>query len=283
MRRSATDTTRRGLGVAFALLSLALGACRSQPEAAPEARASGRATAPAARAPEVARAPATQGAAAESPPGFEYSETLSAGARATEALPLILALHGLGDAPSRFLQLFEGFPCPARIVAPHSGDPYGSGYSWFEFRRGDPNFAAPTIAARADALALFVSRLSRERPTRGRPLVTGFSQGGALSFAIAAEHGSEVAGVFPVGGWLPEGVPEKVFGKDSAPISAFHGQDDPLVTVDRPRAAVARLEKDGFRVKLQEFPGVGHSIPPSLRAALFQELGAACLRESEAQ
>lgn len=210
---------------------------------------------------------------------FEYSAMLSAGARDGDALPLILAIHGLGDSPAHFLHLFEGFPCPARIVAPHSNSPYASGFSWFEFRRGDLDHAGPEIARRADELFRFVTRLRAEHRTVGRPLVTGFSQGGALSFAIGAEHGTEIAEAFPIGGWLPQGVPDHILGSNAAPILAFHGADDPLIPVSRARSAAIRLKKDGIPVEVREFPGVGHEIPAAVRAALFESLAAACQRE----
>lgn len=269
--------SRPALALAFAL---AASACRSAPEAAPRHEPPRGSAAPAPGATGSARAllPTVSPGTAPADPGFEYSETLSGGAHEGDRLPLILALHGLGDRPASFLHLFDGFPCPARIVAPHSGTRHGPGFSWFAFHREDPGLAGPEIAARADELAAFARRLARDKASVGRPLLTGFSQGGALSFAIAARHGTEISGAFPVGGWLPDTVSDNLDGQ-IAPIVAFHGADDPLITVDRPRAAALRLRKDGFAVELAEFPGVGHQIPREVQGALFERLGAACERE----
>lgn len=262
-------------------LAVTAGACQAEARPRGGPNVNERALTPPPKVSTTVRTESSSAAQRAAPqyPEFEYSEMLSAGARDTDALPLILVLHGLGDAPAHFIRLFEGFPCPARIVAPHSSSAYGHGYSWFRFQKEDLEGAAADIARRADELFRFAIRLSSDHRTVGRPLVTGFSQGGALSFAIAAEHGIEIAGAFPVGGWLPEGVPDRALGSKTAPITAFHGADDLLIAVSRPRAAVARLKKDGFAVELREFSEVGHEIPAVVRAALLERLAGACERE----
>ena len=46
-----------------------------------------------------------------------FQVVYTAGAEPSQRLPMIVALHGLGDTPARFAALFAGFPEPARVVS----------------------------------------------------------------------------------------------------------------------------------------------------------------------
>src|SRR4051812_16602779 len=89
-------------------------------------------------APRPSGAAVTAESAAVAPPGvpaptlaLEFVEITTGHARSTDPLPLVIALHGLGDNPRSFLGAFDGFPHDARVVAPHSATPYSDGYAWF--------------------------------------------------------------------------------------------------------------------------------------------------------
>jgi phospholipase/carboxylesterase len=196
--------------------------------------------------------------------------------------PLIVALHGLGDRPDHFVSVFEGFATPARVVAPHSATRYSDGYSWFEFRRSDPDFSAPGIGRAADEVADFARAVAKSRPTAGKPIVMGFSQGGALSFALAAMHSDVVDATFPIGGWFPPALWPAKKPAPSASIVAFHGTADTTVPVARMRPGAARLAELGFSIDVREFDGVGHTISEPEHRELFDELAKACERERRA-
>jgi phospholipase/carboxylesterase len=251
--------------LASAVLALLLASCKA-PNVSDSARRS------------VSAAPATAPAPSRSL-AFEFVELVSAGARDDERLPLVVALHGLGDRPENFAQLFDGFEHRARFVAPHSSTEYGGGFSWFDFRRGDPDFSAPGIARAADALSDFIVALEQKRPTAGKPIVTGFSQGGALSFAIAARHPGVVAFAIPMSGWLPPSLVPEARPEGPLPtVVVLHGTADPLIPIERGQAAVAALTKIGFSAELRPFDGERHSISPEARATLFSLLENAILR-----
>jgi phospholipase/carboxylesterase len=209
---------------------------------------------------------------------FDYVEVMTGGARLDEREPMVVALHGLGDRPESFVGLFDGFATAARVIAPHSETAYYDGYSWFEFRRSDPDFSAPGIAATAERLARFLTAVARRRPTLGKPIVVGFSQGGALSFALAALHPGVVGGAFPLSGWFPRTIWPAAKADGAPPIVAFHGTADTMVPITRMRLGATRLSELGYSVDVREFDGVGHAIPPPVRAALFEGLAKACER-----
>lgn len=227
------------------------------------------------RAPEPAPAPpSAPPAAATEAAGIGFVELFTGGARADEELPLVIAIHGLGDRPESFAPLYAALPVKARLVAPR-GEPWGSGFSWFPVGSlDDPQKLADGTARAADRLAILIESIFRTRKVKGRAIVTGFSQGGMLSFTLAVRHPEVVAAAFPVGGLIaPSLVPEAwPMAREAPPIRAFHGDADERVSVARARVSVAALAALGLDAKLGEYPGVGHAIPPPMRDDLLRAI-----------
>ena len=207
---------------------------------------------------------------------IHYVEVVLGDAKADDALPMIVAIHGLGDDPRNFGHLFDEFTEDARLILPRGLDQTpGGGWSWFPFRARDPDVEALSrgIASASDELAAAITVLVRDRKTVGKPIVTGFSQGGMLSFALAVRHPELVAFALPVGGWLPPPlVPTTPAGKDAPPVRAFHGTDDPAVKFEPTRVGVEALKKLGWDVELHAYEGVGHVITPEIHRDLDDAL-----------
>lgn len=209
--------------------------------------------------------------------GVHYLEFVTAGADPNATLPMIVAIHGLGDSPEGFRDLLARFDRPARVILPQGLDPVeGGGWSWFPIRARDPDVEglAKGIERAADTLARAIAELSEQRPTQGKPVVTGFSQGGMLAFTLAVHHGELLSAAFPVGGWLP---PPLMPGPDAdpkaaAPIVAFHGDADKAVKFEPTAAAVLGLQRAGYRVTLNEYAEVGHMISADMHAELLRNL-----------
>ena len=200
-----------------------------------------------------------------------YIELVTGGAAETAQLPLIIALHGLGDEPASFGGLFSGFEFPARFALMRAPDASGPGYSWFAFTGGDLEKPAAGIRKAADQVAFAARQIAREHPTRGLPIVTGFSQGGALSFAVAVLHPDEIGAAFPVGGWLPRELQPQKGTRNAArgpKVVALHGEADGRIPAQAARDAVSSLERAGYAVELITFAGVGHGMPSDVRMQL---------------
>jgi phospholipase/carboxylesterase len=192
------------------------------------------------------------------------------GADADAALPLLIAVHGLGDTPERFLELFNQLSVPVRIVAPRAPDPFHEGSSWFPI--DDPERAPGAIIRRAELLVRLADRLKRTRKVRGLPVLTGFSQGGILSFAVAAYHPEHFAAAFPLAGSLLDSLPPYHRAPKTFRVVAFHGQADQRIPYQGAERTVQRLQKAGTRASLTGFAGVGHAIPPALSERWFAAL-----------
>lgn len=217
-------------------------------------------------APTVSAPPRTE------PPAepLQVVEVVTRGASAESRLPMLVALHGLGDSAQNFADAFRGLDTPLRLVVLQAPTPYVDGFSWFELH-GDRDAVGPGIAAAADRVVAMVRWLERERPTRGKPMVTGFSQGGAISYALAARYPGDFSAAFPLGGWLP---PDLRPSKTDAPpkIIGFHGSQDVRVSIADGRAAVSAFKDAWGDAQLVEDPEAGHTISPTLRLALFRNV-----------
>jgi phospholipase/carboxylesterase len=188
---------------------------------------------------------------------------------ADESSPIVVAIHGRGDHPERWIETWRGFPTAARIALPRAPEPLGDGFTWFDFRGGmtDEQFGA-AVGAAEERLWRGVSKLAAS----GRRLVvTGFSQGGILSFAMAARHPDAIARAFPVAGSCPGPLLPKE-GARAAPVSAFHGTEDDVLQVRWAREAVRAFQESGNVAALREYPGVRHTITNAMRADLWSAI-----------
>ncbi len=188
-------------------------------------------------------------------------------------LPLVIAIHGLGDSPEAFLELFDGFGGRARVVALRGLDAWRDGWSWFGM---DDDPATPAFArgleSSADRVAQAIAEVAQVRPTCGRLVITGFSQGGMLSYTLAARHPEIRALYVPIAGRLS--VHTEIHpGPRDAEVRGLHGTADARVPIDGARSAVARLNLASVSARLEEYPGIGHAISGAMRRELFRVVG----------
>lgn len=248
-------------------------------EAAPSAKDTQRpAPAPAGEAKEGPAAPAPPPAVPHA--SLKYAEIATGGARIDEPAPLVIALHGLGDRPENFLGVFNRFTARAHVVAPHSEMPHGPGFTWFE--GGLTDEAAPGIGRMADTIVRFAGEVAGAQATLGKPIVMGFSQGGALSFEIGVHHPEAVAATFPVGGWLTPALWPSAKPPAPIPLTLFHGTADTVVPFGATKTAVAALHKLGFPIELHEYEGVGHGISDPESGDLLAAIAAECEKQERA-
>ncbi len=89
-----------------------------------------------------------------------------------------------------------------------------------------------------------------------RIYLTGLSQGGHGTWAIAARHPDLFAAIAPICGWGSEEMAKKL---TRMPVWAFHGDADTTVQPDRSREMAKWVEEAGGSCKLTIYPGVGHN------------------------
>lgn len=198
---------------------------------------------------------------------IRYIERMTGGAKTADEVPVILAIHGLGDRPESFGGIFDGFSAPARLILPYGLTSYGDGFSWFPISRMDPKILADGTRLAADELAVLLRDLTTSRPIKGKPIVTGFSQGGMLSFTLAVLHPDHVGEALPIAGLLAPPLYPAAWpmGKVAPRVQAFHGDADDRVPIEGARETVRQLTKNGFSATLEEYPNIRHTVSAQMR------------------
>jgi phospholipase/carboxylesterase len=206
-------------------------------------------------------------------PEPQYVEIVLGDPAPGEKIPLIFGIHGLGDRPELFARMFVSeLPIVARLVFPRGLEPEGEGFSWFPLPAAgalDRAELTQGIEAAGESLALLVARLTREHQPPTPPVVFGYSQGGILSFYLAARHADLVSAAVPMAGFLPESL---VDGSPPAPVFAFHGANDDLVPVDAARRTIRAFTERGGKASLVEYPHVGHPATVAMVRALQRKV-----------
>jgi len=176
------------------------------------------------------------------------------------------------------LQLLGRYRRRARLILPY-GHPYGGMYIWYDSVRED--VAAPLVTTEADRIAAAIAALVAARPTVGKPLVTGFSQGGIMTFALAVTHPEALAAAFPIGGLLPPSLyPSAALSSEPRsvtlpPVAAFHGASDLAAPTQGARASIAELRRAGYTAELREYAGVAHDISDEEEGEMLERIGRA--------
>lgn len=214
-------------------------------------------------------------ARAQSPTApLEHIEIRTAGAAEDAELPLIVALHGRGDRPEWFAPLFGDLAIPARVIIPRAPHPWGEGRAWFLGARAieaERGAIARELARHADRVVALTESMSRSRPTRGAPIVTGFSQGAMLTYAIAVRHPDSFRAALPVSGFFFPELLDRVAAPRAPPILAIHGTRDSLVSIDLERRGIEVLRRRGIAVELREHDAP-HAITPAMRRDLWSAI-----------
>jgi len=199
-----------------------------------------------------------------------YEEVVTGDADSQAALPMLIAVHGLGGSPTSFKQLFTVWlDVPARVILPRGPISYGGGWSWFETVIRDGvvvRISVEDIRTSTRRLAALIDHLVKTRPMIGKPVITGFSQGGALAFAVAVAHPESVSGAIPMGGWLPVGLRQAgPAGPRAPPIRALHGAADTLVPFPRTKELVEALAAEGWDATVTGYAGMRHTVGRAMR------------------
>ena len=179
--------------------------------------------------------------------------------------PLVVALHGRGGNPEQFASFWPNDEF--EIVLPQGFSSHGWGYAWFDWPMGlsEEEFTNRVVAA-AERLWPTIAELAAGR----KVVVTGFSQGAVLAFALAARHPEAVIYALPIAG----AAPSQMFlpGRPPAPVYAIHGTDDRVLPLFLGRSAISAFKAHGGVAELHELPGVGHKLTDEVRADVLAHL-----------
>lgn len=170
----------------------------------------------------------------------------------SEPVPLIVALHGYGSNADDIASLWRPLAAEAGaiLIAPQAVTPARRGFNW-------------GVIEQAQYLILKAMEEAQHKHNidAKRIILTGFSQGGSMSFTVGLRHPEKFAGVIPMAAFYDHGltpIPE-VPTADLPRFFIMNGALDE--EADNNRDAARRLKAIGTPVEIRIYEGVGHALP----------------------
>jgi phospholipase/carboxylesterase len=181
----------------------------------------------------------------------------------------IIILHGLGADGSDFVPIAKEFDLdavgPVRFIFPHAprrpitinrGMTMPGWYDVFsnDFVRTDDEPGMKASQATIDAI--IAKEVARGIPAN-RIVLSGFSQGCAMTLMAGLRHPARLAGLAGLSGYLPltaQLAAERSPANQDVPIFLAHGKQDPVIDFDRAVMSRNDLQKLGYSVEWHEYP-----------------------------
>ncbi len=191
-------------------------------------------------------------------------------AAGSEPAGTLVLLHGRGADEHDLLPLLGVLDPDRRLRGITVGGPLAlppGGRHWYAVERvGFPD--PDTFDATYSELTRFLDdELGLDW---SRTVIGGFSQGGAMSYAVGLGTGRPVpAGVLVMSSFVPQTAhwAPDLASRPDLPVAHVHGAQDPVIPVEFARAARDLIEPAGLPLLYREFPG-GHNVDPRLLPTL---------------
>ncbi|MCW9029476.1 MAG: alpha/beta hydrolase [Kangiella sp.] len=181
----------------------------------------------------------------------------------------VIWLHGLGADGHDFEPIVPELKLPeelgVKFIFPHAPVipvTINGGYqmrAWYDIRNADLSQREDEAGVRQSGEQ--VEQLIRHEIEQGiatdRIILAGFSQGGAIALHLATRLNHKLAGIVALSTYLT--IPDKLADEKSdsnlnTPIFMAHGQQDPVVPIQRGQYSAKVLEENGFTVQWSDFP-----------------------------
>jgi phospholipase/carboxylesterase len=197
--------------------------------------------------------------------GFAYEEIVT-GNKTGKQLPLLIAFHYSSGTPEESFKDYNALGTPARIIVVKGNYIKRGGYSYFPVDYYAKDSTAQINIARqtTDSIATFIAQISKLYKTK--PVVSGISQGGDISFLLAIYHPDLVKASFPFAAVMRPQILDIVKAKpgNTLPIFVYQGEVDKIIDVNNTRTQVSKLSRY-LKISLKTYPGLGHDISSEMK------------------
>ncbi|MGE4241125.1 alpha/beta hydrolase [Ramlibacter sp.] len=189
----------------------------------------------------------------------------------------IIILHGLGADGNDFVPIaeqldLEAVKGPIRFIFPHAPVipvTINGGYrmrAWYDILGTESQGVQDEKGLRSSMAA--VHALIDQQVAGGIPasriVLSGFSQGCAMSLLSGLRYEERLAGIAGLSGYLPLGeslAAERSEANKALPIFLAHGSVDEMIDLERAERSRDQLQSLGYEVQWHEYP-MGHSVSP---------------------
>lgn len=185
---------------------------------------------------------------------------LVVGASLEEARAAVVLLHGRGATASGILRsLPDRAPTGFAYLAPQA-----PGYEWYPQPFTAPlEHNEPHLSSSLALVSEILAHLDGAGLTADKVILYGFSQGACLALEYAARNPQRYGGVVGLSGGLigPEGLEREAKGSlRGSPVFLGCSDQDPHIERSRVELTAEVLAGMGAEVRLQFYPGLGHTI-----------------------
>ncbi len=181
----------------------------------------------------------------------------------------VIWLHGLGADGHDFEPIVPELKLPAELgvkfIFPHAPVipvTINGGYqmrAWYDIRNADLSQREDEAGVRqsAEQVEQLITHEIEQGIAADRIILAGFSQGGAVTLHLATRLNQKLAGIIALSTYLT--IPDKLADEKSdanldTPIFMAHGQQDPVVPMQRGQYSAKVLEENGFKVQWSDYP-----------------------------
>ena len=109
-----------------------------------------------------------------------------------------------------------------------------------------------------------------KHPSLRKPIITGFSQGGVLSFILAIRHPEMYGLSIPLGGQLPHHFGPQKETRYPTKVIALHGEKDQIMRLSRTKKQINSIKSESISIDIEVFANVGHRIPLQMQQRLHK-------------
>lgn len=182
------------------------------------------------------------------------------GAPPEVAKAVALLLHGRGGSPRGMLALADEARVPdVAFVAPQA-----AGHTWYPERFLAPlDRNEPWLGSALELLDDVLTEVAGAGLSRERTVLIGFSQGACLALEYAARRGGRYGGIAALSGGLI-GPPGRSWDYGSSlvgtPVFLGCSDRDPHIPEERVHESGRVLESLGADVRVEIYPGLGHTV-----------------------
>jgi len=198
--------------------------------------------------------------------GVRYLESVTGGGDPSQPLPMLVVFHSRGASAAGAAK-FGGIQTPVRVIRPEGTVRLSSNApSWFTLpsKTSDTETYHREMSERSAELGRFLAELVQCRPTVGRPVVTGTSEGAHVAYLLASQNAGQVQGAVALLGYLPQ----PFWNSGMAPTVGMHGTNDNTVPYARTKTYWDAMQGRGANLATQSFP-TGHSVSSGMTSAWY--------------
>ncbi len=187
--------------------------------------------------------------------------------------PLFIFMHGWQSCATCTLQANSELFTRQNfyILIPQAPEKAGKGYSWYN--RQETSFLNDLEQSETALISLIQHIIKKRRIDANKIVLSGFSQGGRLSFYIGLKNSNLFSEIVPIGGAFMEEQlqPYLVDARGHLKIAIKHGLDDSVNPIDNVKQAYELFQLMGFDVTLDVYP-VKHTYVDDMLLGVFHEL-----------